>query len=195
MKDAIVYCSTVMRETRWGGLIWSLALWDKKAGCQLILVKGWSERLEVLIVCCVWCYSDPNMSVRRGSAFPWQTRSKDETRIRGWEEQFLQVVMTWPVAPQWLSNKSQSWYSKNVKGYQRLSKPYGFFFVIVVGFFRPVSMIFLGWPLNSGVTSVHPLSCLNLLVFDRILLSYCSLNEVNSLHLVSIPLIEKSLDL
>lgn len=68
-------------------------------------------------------------------------------------------------------------------------------FVIVVGFFRPVFMIVLGWPLYSGVTSVHPLSCLNLLVFDRILLSYCSLNEVNSLHLVSIPLIEKSLDL
>lgn len=43
--------------------------------------------------------------------------------------------------------------------------------------------------------NVHPLSYLSLVDFDRILLSYCSLNEANIFHLISSSLIGKSLDL
>lgn len=141
-------------------------------------------------LCCVWCSSNPNMSGRRGSAFQWQTRSKAKRRVRGWEEQFLQIVRPWL----WFHNNYQINHDLDIPKMQKVTSQHLMdSLLLLLAFSDEFSWCVLGWLWILGLQCAS-LSCLSLVGLDRILLSYCSLNEVNIIHLVS-SLMGKSLDL
>jgi hypothetical protein len=161
-------CITAQWSWRQVEKAWSRVLWDKKAvKAYLCEEVKWGNK-----VCssagCVWYYNNHNTSVGRGTAFQWQPRSKAKTRVKSREEQFLQIAMTWPVVSQQLSNKSQSWHSKNAKGYQ--ARPYGFFVVVsAVGCLSWVLLMCPGpglWILGLQVCIPYLSHFMN---FDRIL--------------------------